>query len=332
MHPADPVSSSTGESPLTPGQQPPVMSIILPADRPETIMGVLRQLRIQTIVSGLEIVIATSNPAEFESLHASQYGFHSIKVLPMADDFTLGAARAKAMQAAGAACVFLGETHSFAAVPRWAELLVARHRDGWAVIVPGFRNANPASRLSWAGFLLDYGGWLERQPSGEIEYWPLNNSACDRLAILNSTDNPAHALSYGDQLILALRTAGHKVYFEPEAVLSHFNLSHLREWLDERYIAGHLIARARSNHWSWFRRWTHVLAAPAIALVLFGRVSGSAWRTIRARHLSWSILPLMLLGTITQAIGELLGYAHLGDIGSSERRMTEYEIHKVSYT
>lgn len=329
MNSSDPVS--TGAVP-NPGEQTPVLSIILPADQPETIQGVLRQLRTQTIASGLEIVIATANPSKFESLRASDHGFHSIRIVAMTEEFSLGAARAQALQAATAACAFLGETHSFAAVPRWAELLLERHRQGWAVIVPGFRNGNPASRLSWAGFLLDYGGWLEQQPAREIDYWPLNNSACDRAAILGSTSDPAHALSYGDQLILALRAAGHKVFLEPEAVLSHFNVSRLREWLDERFIAGHLIARARSSDWSWFQRWLHVLAAPLIAVVLFARVTGSAWRTIQSRQLSWSILPLMLLGTITQAAGEGLGYTRWGGMESSEKRMTEYELHKVSYT
>lgn len=332
MSTPEPGNPGAGQSAGAASTHAPVMSVILPADCPETLRGVLRQLRIQTLASGLEIVIATSNPVAFEALRAGNDGFHSVKVLPMPEGFALGEARSLAVQAAGAACVFLGETHSFAAVPRWAELLVARHREGWAVIVPGFRNANPASRLSWAGFLLDYGGWLETEPAGEIEYWPLNNAACDRDAILRSTDNPAHALSYGDQLILAVRAAGHKVFLEPEAVLSHLNLSRLREWLDERFIAGHLIARARSAEWPWLQRWMHVLASPLIALVLFGRVCGSAWRTIRSRGLSMRILPLMLLGTFTQAIGELLGYARLGDFASSERRMTEYEIHKASYT
>ena len=82
---------------------------------------------------------------------------------------------------------------------------------------------------------------LEDQPAGEIEYWPLNNSCCDRAAVLESADDLAHALSYGDQLIVALRASGHKVYFEPEAALSHLNISRWKEWLDENWIGGHLV-------------------------------------------------------------------------------------------
>ena len=311
---------------------PPAMSIVLPVDQPESIRGVLEKLRGQTIAARLEIVLATPAPAAFESFRVNQTDFQAVKVIALGDLSSLGEARAQGVQAASAACVFLGETHSFPSVPDWAERLVARHSEGWAVVVPGFRNANPAHTLSWAGFLLDYGGWTEHAAAGEIDYWPLNNSACDRAAILGVPGDPGHALSYGDQLILALRAAGHRVYFEPRAVLSHLNIRRWKNWLDERWVGGRLIARHRSRDWPLAQRWAYVAAAPLIGLVLFSRVARPAWRTLRKLDLSPAILPAMLLGSMTQAIGELAGYSHLGGFASSERRMTEYELHKVCYT
>ncbi len=312
--------------------QRPAMSIILPADKPDTIRGVLNHLKKQTIASQLEIVLATPSPTAFDETRRTLTEFHSVSIVELQDLSSLGEARALATKAASAPCVFLGETHSFASVPEWAERLVARHREGWAVVVPGFRNANPGKLLSWAGFLLDYGAWMEDQPAGEIEYWPLNNSCCDIAAILESTDDLTHALSYGDQLILAMREHGHKVYFEPEAALSHINISRWKEWLDENWIGGHLVSRYRSRDWSLARRWLYVFASPAIAIVLFGRVWRPSWHTIRRLDLPIAIMPTLLLGAIAKALGEWVGYTHFGTDEASERRMTEYEIHKVKYT
>lgn len=325
------IGTNQPETPQNIDGQPPAMSIILPADKPESILGVLDHLKKQTIASLLEIVFATPSASAFDELRSTLTEFHSVNVLELQDLSSLGEARALATKAACAPCVFLGETHSFASVPEWAERLVARHREGWAVVVPGFRNANPGPLLSWAGFLLDYGGWIDDQPAGEIDYWPLNNSCCDRAAILESADDLTHALSYGDQLILALRTSGHRVYFEPEAALSHLNVSRWKEWLDENWIGGHLVARYRSRDWSLIRRWVYVCASPAIAVVLFGRIWRPAWHAIRRLNLPIAIMPTLLLGAIAKALGELVGYTHFGTDEASERRMTEYELHKVKY-
>jgi len=313
-------------------RQLPAMSVILPADKPDTIHGVLNHLKKQTIASHLEIVLATPSSSAFEELRATLSDFHSVSFVELRDLSSLGEARALALKAARAPCVFLGETHSFASVPEWAERLVARHREGWSVVVPGFRNANPGKLLSWAGFLLDYGGWMDDQPAGEIEYWPLNNSCCDRAAILESADDLRHALSYGDQLILAMQTAGHRVYLEPTAALSHLNISRWKEWLDENWIGGHLVSRYRSRDWSLTRRWVYVCASPAIAIVLLARVWRPAWRAKQRLGLSSAIMPTLLLGAIAKALGELVGYTHFGTDKASERRMTEYELHKVKYS
>jgi len=320
------------EAPQNIDSELPAMSVVLPADKPETIRGVLNRLQKQTMAGQLEILLATPYASAFDELLPALTEFHSVSVVELRDLNSLGEARSVAIKAALAPCVFLGETHSFASVPEWAERLIARHREGWAVIVPGFRNANPAHLLSWAGFLLDYGGWLEDQPAGEIDYWPLNNSCCDRAAILESADDLTHALSYGDQLILAMRESGHKVYFEPKAALSHLNISRWKEWLDENWIGGHLVARYRSRDWSLARRWVYVCAAPAIAVVLLGRIWRPSWQAVRRLDLPIAIMPTLLLGAIAKALGELVGYTHFGTDEASERRMTEYELHKVKYT
>lgn len=327
MHAHDEVDNRDGDS-IPPV---PALSVILPTDDLDAVQGVLSHLRRQTITKQLEIVLATPMPKRIDPAEDMLADFGWVAIVEVPDLESLGRARAQALEAARAPYAFLGETHSFARSSDWAEQLLARHREGWAVVVPGFHNANPGRLLSWAGFLLDYGGWMHDQPAGETDYWPLNNSSCDRSTILGCTKDLAAALSYGDQLLLALSAGGHQVWFEPQAALAHLNISRWKEWLDEHWVAGHLVAGYRSREWPLPRRWVYAVAAPAIALVLFIRVWSPARQTIRRNRLPRAILPTMLLGTITRALGEARGYLRLGQLKESERRMTEYELHKQRY-
>jgi hypothetical protein len=304
--------------------------VCLPTDRLDTLRPVLARLRTQTIASSIEVVIATPDGEAARQVVADESAFASVRVVEVDALVPLGRARATAVRAATAPFVFLGETHSFAE-RGWAEALLARHGEGWSVVVPGIANANPRGVLSWAGLLLDYGTWLQDRPPSELRYWPLNNSSCRRAALLECDDDLERGLSYGDQLLLALRAKGHRVYFEPRAVLSHLNISRFRFWLDERWVGGVLVARHRSRDWSRAKRAAYVLGSPLIPFVLFGRVAPGAVAAIRARALPLTTLAVMLLGAAAHGLGELVGYGRLGGVEGAEARMTEYEIHKARY-
>ena len=318
------------DGPSSPTRPAPRLSVCLPTDKLDTLRPVLSRLRAQTIASSIEVVIATPEIEATREAVADESAFASVRVVAVGALVPLGRARATAVRAATAPFVFLGETHSFAE-PGWAEALLVRHDEGWSVVVPGIANANPRGVLSWAGLLLDYGSWLQDRAPSELRYWPLNNSSCRRAALLECDDDLERGLSYGDQLLVALHTRGHRVYFEPRAVLSHLNISRFRAWLDERWVGGVLVARHRSRDWSRVRRAAYVLGSPLIPLVLFGRVARSAVATVRARRLPLTTLPVMLLGAVAHGLGELVGYARLGGAEGAEARMTEYEIHKARY-
>lgn len=318
------------DGPSSPPTRAVRLSVCLPTDKLETLRPVLARLRAQTIASSMEIVIATPEVEATRKAVADESAFAFVRVVGVDALVPLGHARAAAVRAASAPFVFLGETHSFAE-RGWAEALLTRHDEGWSVVVPGIANANPRGLLSWAGLLLDYGGWLQERPPSELRYWPLNNSSCLRAALLECDDDLERGLSYGDQLLLALQQRRHRVYFEPRAVLSHLNISRFRFWLDERWVGGVLVARHRSRDWSHAKRVAYVLASPLIPLVLFGRVAPSTVTTIRARRLSLMTLPVMFLGAVAHGLGELVGYARVGGVDGAEARMTEYEIHKARY-
>src|SRR5207247_1352154 len=95
--------------------------------------------------------------------------------------------------------VFIGETHSLPH-PRFAQTLIEAHAGPWAVVVPGFRNANPEPSLSWAGFLSDYSPWAYGLPAGEITYAPIYNASYRRSVLLEFGDRLGRALSHGDEM------------------------------------------------------------------------------------------------------------------------------------
>lgn len=324
----------TTDDPSETGSPDPDISVILPADSPRSIRDVISHLAAQTIRGRIEIVIATdpTGRPEFECLAESSDEFFAIRIATLPSLESLGEARARAVKAARAPCVFLGETHSFARATDFAEKLVERHAQGWSVVVPGFENANPGRSVSWSGFLLDYGHWLAEREGGELDYWPLNNACVDRGALLSYPGDLSEALSYGDELLAALRRAGHKVWLEPAATLAHMNIARWRPWIDEHWVAGCLVAAYRSRRWSLARRVLYAGAAPAIALLLYARVFRPARAAVRRHDLPATVLLIMAIGVVVRAAGEALGYTHLVSGKSFERRMTEYELHKPRYT
>ena len=107
------------EAPQNIDSELPAMSVVLPADKPETIRGVLNRLQKQTMAGQLEILLATPYASAFDELLPALTQFHSVSVVELRDLTSLGEARALAIKAARAPCVFLGETHSYASVPEW---------------------------------------------------------------------------------------------------------------------------------------------------------------------------------------------------------------------
>src|SRR5262245_46090250 len=178
----------------------PAISVVLSTDRYETIRPVVECLRRQTIKDRLELVIIAPS-SESLGNEAEPDGLVSIRVVEASDDGRMAEARAAGVRAASAPIVVIGETHTYPH-PGWAEALVGAHAGPWAIVVPGFGNANPSGPLSWAIFLLDYGRWLAGLPEGETALAPTHNSSYKRETLLELGPGLERALTHGDELTL----------------------------------------------------------------------------------------------------------------------------------
>jgi hypothetical protein len=303
----------------------PLMSVVLVTDDHESVRPALDRWRLQTVKERLEVVLVAPSREAFAD--AELDGFASVRFVELGPPVDLGDGRAAGVRAASAPLVFIGETHSYPH-PGFVQTLIEAHAGPWAVVVPGFRNANPERSLSWAGFLSDYSPWASGLPAGEIDYAPIYNASYRRSALLEFGDRLASALTIGDEMLKGLRARGHRMYFEPAATIEHLNLARAVPFVRERFLSGLLIAAQRARRWSWRQRLAYACGSPLLPAVYLSRVRGGV-RTVR-RNVPLGAFPAMLAGAFVKAAGEMVGYAR-GAPPAAERRMTDYELHKTSY-
>jgi hypothetical protein len=307
-----------------------LLSVVLPADRYATIRLVVDHLRQQTARDKIEIILVMPS-AETAGIVPADLGmFASARIVAVTSPRSTAVYRAAGVRKARAELVFIGETHSFPH-PGWAEALIRAGNPTRDVIVPAFGNANPGGAASWAGFLSDYGCWIDGQAAGQIGTAPLFNVAYRRSFLLQFADRLETVLCHSDELAVSLRERGCRIHFEPSARIDHLNLAVVTAFLGERFYGGRLIGASRGARWSWPRRLAYACGSPLIPVVLL-------WRTVKgirlAAHrgrLPACTIPAMILGACTKAFGECLGYI-CGAGSASDPHMNEYELHKASFT
>jgi hypothetical protein len=311
-----------------PETAPPRLAVVLATDRYETIRPVIRHLSRQTIRDQIEVVIVGPDPEPAGSGDGLG-GFARVACVKVESIFPVAPARAAGVRAARAPLIFIGETHTYAH-PTWAENLVQAQSDSWAGVVPGFGNANPRSPLSWSLFLLDYGQWIHLLPPREATIAPTHNGAFRRQVLLDLGGGLERALAQGDTLTVLLRAAGHRMYFEPAARIDHLNVAQWWPWMQERFLGGRLLAGRRAERWSIPRRVVYFCGSPLIPFLLVARLRNVLGAASRAGQLPAGTLPAVLLGGVISMLGEMVGYV-FGTGREAERKMMEFELHKVRY-
>lgn len=309
---------------------PPLLSIILVTDRYRTLRPVIARLREQTVRPRLEIVLVVpaNGPDDFDS--AALEGFAGVRRVEVPSITPLRTARAAGVRAATAPVIAIGETHSFP-YPGWAEALLQAHAGPWAVVVPGFHNANPESPLSWAAFMRDYGLWLNGLPARTIEVMPAYNTAVKRDVLLGSGDRLELMVSQGAELAAELRAGGHRACFHPAAEIGHANVSQARAWVAQRFLVGRVLGAVRARQWSRLRRAVYLLAAPLLPAVILARLAAPVRQVLRAGTLPGGSLPALVLGAIISVAGEAVSYL-IGGGPELELRSDDYELFKLRYT
>ena len=306
----------------------PELSVILVTDTYARIEFAIECWRKQTIADRIELVLITTDVDDLRS-HASDIGgFHGIQVIHTASIDSLAPARGMGVRSATAPFVFIAETHAYPDSDLAATIVKALS-GSWSVVVPGFRNANPENGLSHAGFLSDYGAWLQFLPAGAMERTPSYNVGFRRSVLLEFDDRLEHAITFGDELFLGLKARGHRAYFDPTVAIHHVNLCRLGPWIHERFLAGVLIGGYRSARWSWPRRIAYAAGSPLIPFVILSRIQGGIREAVRRESMPALTTVAIVLGAFVKAAGEFRGYL-AGTGTKADVIMTRYEIRKLS--
>ncbi|HEX9563091.1 MAG TPA: glycosyltransferase [Gemmatimonadaceae bacterium] len=305
------------------------LSYVVVTDRHRTIRRVLDALCAQTARREMELVLVAPPGARAELAESVPDEFAAVRIVELDSIRPMSVARAAGVRAATAPIVFLGETHSFPH-PDFVRVVLDAGSDIWDVLVPGLENENPENAISWSNFLMDYGSWHRRLPSGWVAFGPTWNVAYRRSVLMDLSSDLDRMLSHGDDLAVALRAAGRTTVYASGAVIGHANVSHTRRWFDQRYLAGLLVGDSRRRRWSPGKRLLYIAASPLIPAVLIARM-GPAIAAGSHSGMPRITIVALLAGALFRTVGEVVAYAR-GASADAQARMDEYELHKLDFT
>jgi Glycosyltransferase like family 2 len=288
----------------------PALSVVLPTSRGlANVARTLRALGAQTVRHRLELVIVA--PSDSITLDpAMTEGFAGVQVIGV-DNVTSSSnqARVAGIRIARAPIVALAEDHSFPE-PGWAEALLAGHMEGtWAAVGPVVCNGNPATAVSWANFLLEYGPWTESARRGAAAHLPGHNSSYRRDLLLAYGEKLEALMEAESILQWDLRHHGHQLLLEPAARTHHLNFSRLLSSISLRFNVGRQFAGTRSAEWPPLKRLLYVLGAPLIPLVRLRRSVALLVRWPARRGLLPRVFPVLAAAVAIDGLGEMVGYA-----------------------
>jgi hypothetical protein len=283
----------------------PALSVVLTTRRGwAPVAATLRCLAEQTVAERIELVLvslAPEPPGEPPPEIARLAG-HRVVALPGAG--TVAEANAAGALASRAPVVAFGEDHSFP-LPGWAEALLARHEEPWAVVGPLVRNANPRTATSRADFLLGYGPFAEGAAGGEAPAAPGHNSSYKRAVLERHAAELEAALAAEWLFHGRLRAAGERVYLEPRAVTRHVNFARPRVFLAVTAKSGRAGASVRAEGWSRPRRLAYAAGSAALPALRLARLLRALPAAQRPRPRT---LPMLLAGLAADAAGQAAGF------------------------
>jgi hypothetical protein len=296
------------------------MSVVLiTPDGLEAIRRTVHHLHNQTARDQIELVIVAPTDPGPGSDEDELDGFASVRLVDAGPFRSAGSAFAAGVRAANGRIVGYAEEHSFPE-PGWAAAIIEAHRGSWAAVGGVLENANPGTRTSWAGLLIDFGPEVAPVGGGEASELAGHHTSYKRAVLVRYESDLDDMLEVEWVLQEDLRASGERLFREPRAVSRHLNASRLRSLLVAQLNGGRLFAgnRARLRGWSTVRRLVWVAGSPLMPFVRLAR------SLPHLRRSKWpgraSPIPVIVLGLVTNAAGQMLGYA-LGPGRAAERRL-----------
>lgn len=301
------------------------MSVILiTPDNIDTIYTTIQALKRQTVRDKLELVIICPLNKDLRLANSDVECFAGCQLLEIGEITSTAVAREAGVRAAKSPVVVFSEDHCFPAAT-WAEELIKRHCELWTGVGPVVCNANPATVVSWANFLIEYGEWIAFKSSGTAHHIPGNNGSYKRYALLEYGERLAGMLEASSPMQWEMANKGHSFYIEANARAYHLNFSKFFDSLSHRFYAGRLFAYHRSQDWSMCKRLLYFIGSPLIPLVRLIKILHTVGQ-INKNRLIPKMLPILIILLIFDGVGEMMGYV-TGKAGRAAHVISDREFH-----
>ena len=307
----------------------PILSVILVTpDCYATIRTTVRHLLRQGIRDRIELVLVVPIQQGLQANLEELKPFLCYQVVEVGSIQSIAQANCAGVRKARAPIIALGEDHAFPAVG-WAEALVKAHEYDWAVVGPVIRNGNPRNIVSWADLLIAYAPWLYPGQKGERDHLPGHNSSYKRDILLSYGQQLEAMMEAESVLHWDLRRKGFKLFLEPDAQIAHLNFGLLSSWLQAQFYSGRVFAASRTEGWGRLKRMLYSFACPLIPIIRFRRIANQTRKSGSWDHVPTGTLPMLMVGLLASALGELFGYA--AGHGDAKPRLAELEFHRVRH-
>ena len=251
----------------------PLVSVIIPARNEESLIGtVVRNIIRQCPAGGdVEVIVVDDSSSDRTALEAQNAGATVLNLSGEGHRDNPAAARnSGARLAKGDPLVFLDA--DCVPLDGWLKALLLAHQAG-EVIVGGALELPPG--LSFTARCDYYCGWYLVHPkrrAGPVPNHPPPNLSVRRTAFLSTTGfSEQPPLNEERTWQAELRRAGHHIYFEPEAVVYHYNHPGFRNLLIRNYRWAYTAIESKSTtgsaRLSWLYRYPRLLIVSSVPLV-----------------------------------------------------------------
>ncbi|NDJ61439.1 MAG: hypothetical protein GYB67_09955 [Chloroflexi bacterium] len=285
-------------------------------------------LRAQTAKDRLELVLVM--PAGKRDLIPADAfeGLAAVQCVEIEHSFKLEEGWAVGIERATGPLVVLCEDHSYPH-PGWAAGLIDAHKRGYPAVSPAIDNANPATAVSWANFMLTFIHWFGITEVAEMEFTAAHNSAYNRTMLLEHYgDSLPYWLAHEHSLSDDMQTRGYRIVVAPDAVTEHVNVSVFNAYLVHSYAGGRIYGTGRAAAWSLATKLVRAVAAPLVPWVRVVRILRMLDTPEKRRKAKVGrSLPMALMGLHFHAFGEVMGY--LFGKGRASEIYLPAEIHRA---
>jgi mycofactocin glycosyltransferase len=298
------------------GPATPTVSVIIPARNEGLTIGQLvRAVQAQTPDRWtVEVVLVDDGSSDDTAAVAREAGARVLELGSRADGGNPAAARNRGARIArGDPLVFLDA--DCLPEPGWLARLLAGHEAGAAVVggsldlPPGLA---PMARCDY------YCGWYHvhsRRPGGEVPNHPPGNLSVRRADFFGTagfTEQQPIAYAHEELAWQAeIRRAGGRIWFDPEAVVAHYNRPGFRQLLRRNYRWGFSAIESKAPtgaaRLAWVYRYPVLLVAASLPLAL-GSTAYILWCWLRVGVLEPILmLPAILAARLAYSAGLVAG-------------------------